>query len=210
MNTSFLNRIPWVIVSILSLIIGLYPVIYFLIERNFGLLGNKSPELLENLVWNAGFYGHIVLGGLALLSGWSQFSSGIRKRRVKTHRFLGKVYVFSVLISGICGLFISFYATGGVFASAGFFTLAVIWLFTTWMAYRSALNKQFNRHEYFMYFSFAACFAAVTLRIWLPLLMGVFEDFVFSYRIVAWLCWVPNLVVAYFLVKKKNLAPFHS
>jgi len=57
-------------------------------------------------------------------------------------------------------------------------------------------------HEKYMIFSFAACFASVTLRIWLPILTGLTGEFNSAYRIVAWLCWVPNILVAYFITKK--------
>ena len=53
----------------------------------------------------------------------------------------------------------------------------------------------------FMIFSFAACFAAVTLRIWLPILTSIMGEFNSAYRIVAWLCWVPNIIVAFFIVR---------
>ena len=44
---------------------------------------------------------------------------------------------------------------------------------------------------------FALIFAAVMLRIELPLLIIWFQgDFTPAYRIVAWLCWVPNLLWA--------------
>jgi hypothetical protein len=52
-----------------------------------------------------------------------------------------------------------------------------------------------------MIYSYAACFAAVTLRIWLPLLISITGDFFIAYPIVAWLCWVPNLIVANLIVK---------
>lgn len=46
-----------------------------------------------------------------------------------------------------------------------------------------------------MVYSYSACCAAVTLRLWLPLLRGVFRlDFALAYPIVAWLSWVPNLL----------------
>ena len=53
-----------------------------------------------------------------------------------------------------------------------------------------------------MVYSYAACFAAVTLRLWLPFLIAVFHDFETAYVIVAWLCWVPNLIVANYLTKR--------
>jgi len=47
---------------------------------------------------------------------------------------------------------------------------------------------------------------AVTLRLWLPLLTIALGAFIPAYRIVAWLCWVPNMVFAYFWVKNKGLS----
>ncbi|RLD23333.1 MAG: DUF2306 domain-containing protein, partial [Bacteroidetes bacterium] len=162
-------------------------------------------ELLGSIVWNIGFYGHILLGGLALLVGWVQFSKKLRIANLKRHRTIGKVYVLAVLISGICSLYIGFFANGGIIASLGFISLGMVWLFTTVKAYMAARNRDFTLHKGFMIYSYAACFAAVTLRIWLPLLNIVFDDFVTAYRIVSWLCWVPNMVFAFFWVRKRGL-----
>lgn len=53
-----------------------------------------------------------------------------------------------------------------------------------------------------MLYSYAACFGALTLRILLPMLIILFQDYIAAYRLVAWLCWVPNLlVVRLFLLK---------
>ncbi|MBT8185644.1 MAG: DUF2306 domain-containing protein, partial [Eudoraea sp.] len=60
-------------------------------------------------------------------------------------------------------------------------------------------------HQAFMIYSYAACFAAVTLRFWLPILSYAFGDFVTAYRIVAWLCWVPNMIFAFFWVRRRGL-----
>lgn len=206
LNTT-VKTIFWWIFALLCIMIGLYPSIYFMIDRTFGLLSSKSPELLNNLLWNIGFYGHIIPGGLALLVGWIQFSKKIRNNKPLLHRRIGKLYVISVMIGGICGVFIGFNATGGPVAAAGFIALGIIWLGSTWKAYAAARNKQFESHETWMVYSYAACFAAVTLRLWLPLLVGFMGEFEPAYRIVAWLCWVPNLAVAYWInyTRKKQL-----
>jgi hypothetical protein len=47
-----------------------------------------------------------------------------------------------------------------------------------------------------MLVSYSLIFAAVTLRIELPLLIIAFGDFTPAYRVVAWLSWVPNLLWA--------------
>ena len=54
--------------------------------------------------------------------------------------------------------------------------------------------------------NFALTFAAVTLRIYLPASMAAGIEFGVAYRAIAWLCWVPNVVVAELLFNKtRNL-----
>ncbi len=197
-----MKKASWIIVGVLSTFVGLYPSTYFMIDRRFGLLASKSTELLSNNLWNIAFYGHILLGGLALLIGWLQFSKKLRTKNIKIHRIIGKTYIISVLISGICGLFIALHATGGIISKLGFFTLGIVWLSTTILSFKAIKKGNVELHAKFMIFSFAACFAAVTLRIWLPMLTSVMGEFIGAYRIVAWLCWVPNIIVAYFIVRK--------
>jgi hypothetical protein len=64
------------------------------------------------------------------------------------------------------------------------------------MAYLHIRNNKIKEHKIMMIYSYSACFAAVTLRIWLPILTMIFDDFEKAYVIVAWLCWVPNILVA--------------
>lgn len=199
------NRFAWFVFATAAISIGLYPLIYFIIDREFGLLASKSEALLANVMWNTGFYGHILFGGLALLVGWIQFNKKFRNSNLRRHRIIGKIYMIAVMISGTCGVYIGFYATGGIITSIGFICLGVLWLFTTYKAYWAAKSNDIDLHQGFMIYSYALCFAAVTLRIWLPTLTYLFGDFTVAYRIVAWLCWVPNLAFAYFWVRRKGL-----
>ncbi|SDQ50191.1 DUF2306 domain-containing protein [Flagellimonas zhangzhouensis] len=199
------NKVAWIAFALLAIGIGLYPLSYLFAEEDFGLLLSKSDALLTNQIWNLAFYGHISLGGLALLMGWSQFSKKLRAKRLNLHRNLGKIYVVSVLISGLCGVYLGFFATGGIIPSIGFISLGVIWLFTTLRAYVAVKKKDLSLHQGMMVYSYAACFAAVTLRIWLPLLSILFGEFLIAYKIVAWLCWVPNIIFAHLWVRKKGL-----
>lgn len=183
----------------LCILIGLYPIIYAFIDRRFGLLSTKSEALLADTVWNLAFYTHISLGGLALLIGWIQFSQHFRERHLKLHRRIGKIYLISVLFSAVSGLYIALFATGGFISSFGFICLGMIWLFSSAYAYRLILKKDLLQHRIWMGHSYAACFAAVTLRIWLPLLIAMTGEFEAAYRIVAWLCWIPNLLYSAYL-----------
>lgn len=196
------KKVLWIIIAISAVLIGFYPGIYFLVDEKFGLLSSKTETLLTNSIWRLGFYTHIIMGGIALAVGWMQFSKKIRTRNLKLHKIIGKVYLYAVLLSGTAGIGIGFFATGALIPVLGFVSLGIIWLYTTVMAYIHVKNGAITAHQKFMMYSYAACFAAVTLRIWLPLLILIFGDFMIAYPIVAWLSWVPNLVVAHFLVRR--------
>jgi uncharacterized membrane protein len=199
------RKVSWILLVVLAILTGLYPGIYFIIDRKFGLLSSKSPELLKNDLWNIAFYTHILLGGLALLIGWTQFSSKIRDTSITLHRRIGKLYVIAVLLSSIAGICIGFFATGGIATSLGFICLGIIWFSTTLTAYMNIRNGNIEKHQKMMVYSYAACFAAVTLRIWLPVLTAIFGSFITAYTIVAWLCWIPNLFVANLITKRMKI-----
>lgn len=100
---------------------------------------------------------------------------------------------------------IALYATGGLISKVGFFTLGIIWLFTTILGFKALKQGDITKHKKFMIYSYAACFGAVTLRIYLPILISLCGGFTTAYKIIAWLSWGPNIIVAFFIVKKIEL-----
>ena len=56
-------------------------------------------------------------------------------------------------------------------------------------------------HRRWMIRSIALTLAAVTLRIQIPVSMMLDIPFDTAYPVIAWLCWVPNLVVAEMIVR---------
>jgi len=197
-----INKSIWWVFAAMCIMIGLYPIIYFVIDRHFGLLSSKSSTLLSDQIWNIAFYCHIVLGGLALLVGWTQFWTSLRNKRMRLHRTIGKIYVVSVLISGVCGIYIAQFATGGMINVVAFSSSGIVWLFTTLLAFKAIKNGNIALHQKMMIYSYAVCFSAVTLRIWLPILIGFTGEFISAYRMVGFLSWVPNLLVAYLITKR--------
>jgi len=201
------KRSRWIIFVGLAVIIGLYPLLYFSAGfRAHGFLAGKPEALEQNWYYMATFYTHISFGSIAMLTGWSQFSAQLRSRYVSRHRALGKVYVTSVMLSSISGFAIAMFATGGLISVLGFGALALSWFFSNLKAYTAVLNRNFEAHENWMICNYALTFAAVTLRIWLPFSQAVLHmDFVSAYQIVAWLCWIPNLIVAALIVNRKRV-----
>jgi uncharacterized membrane protein len=199
------NRFAWVAFGMLAIAIGFYPLLYLVGGRDIGLLANKPDAVLSSPLWNVAFYGHILFGGISLLVGWTQFSRVLRRKFLKWHRRLGRTYVISALISGTCGIYLSFFATGGWVPGLGFFLLGVVWIFFTVRAYTAIRRKDLTAHEGYMIYSYAACFAAVMLRIWMPILSLVFGKFLIAYSLSAWFCWVPNIIFAYYWVRRRGL-----
>jgi uncharacterized membrane protein len=183
--------------------IGLYPLFYFLFDMSNGLMNTKSAQLLGNRLWQVGFYTHITFGGLALLSGCTQFLPGLRQKRLSLHRSLGKVYVAAVMLSGTAGFGIAFAASAGVIAQMGFAALGFLWLYTTAKAFLAIKKRDITEHQNWMTRSYALCFGAVTLRLWMPLFLGALGmSFNIAYPIIAWLSWVPNLLVAEWIIRR--------
>lgn len=94
-------------------------------------------------------------------------------------------------------------------ARLGFACLALGWLYTGWRAYLAIRARDIVSHRRWMVRNFALTFAAVTLRLWLPASMASGIAFELAYPEIAWLCWVPNLLVAELLFNQKHNEPLH-
>jgi hypothetical protein len=89
-----------------------------------------------------------------------------------------------------------------------FTVLALATLFTTWTALRMILAGRYAEHRRWMIRSFSLILAGVMLRVWVPLYEGLsgagLVDFSFdtAYAMIAWLCWVPNLLIALWITRR--------
>jgi uncharacterized membrane protein len=146
---------------------------------------------------------HIVGAMLAILIGPFQFLPGIRRGRwLKLHRWLGRTYLLSVLFGGLAGLYMAQFSYGGMVTHLGFGALAVSWLYSGYRAYRHIRNKEIEQHRQWMIRNYALTFAGVMLRIYVPLSGAIGIDFLTAYRAIGWLCWVPNLLVAEWIIRR--------
>ncbi len=144
-----------------------------------------------------GIYTHAFASIVALTLGPFQFSTRIRQAHTNIHRWLGRAYLaVGVLVGGLSGLYMSRYAFGGLVAQLGFAVLAVLWLYTGLRAYLAIRRGAIVEHRKWMVRNLSLTFAAVMLRLYVPASVVAGADFAVAYPIIAWLCWVPNLVVA--------------
>lgn len=147
--------------------------------------------------YRAGIYTHVFGSVAALALGPFQLSARLRGKHPGLHRWMGRFYLgVGVLIGGLAGLFMAFHAFGGVASRLGFGALAVAWLYTGLRGYLAIRAKDIASHRRWMVRNLSLTFAAVTLRLWLPASFMAAIPFEFAYPVIAWLCWVPNLVLA--------------
>ena len=156
-----------------------------------------SPDILGNLLARPWLPIHAGFAATALIVGPFQFLPGLRARRPGLHRIVGRTYVVACLVAAVAGLLLATRTTAGPVAGWGFGALAVCWFFATSRAVMLAIQGRIAEHRQWMIRSWAMTFAAVTLRLYLPIPpMLLHMSFMDGYRAIAWLAWVPNLLVA--------------
>ncbi|GGM72913.1 DUF2306 domain-containing protein [Dactylosporangium sucinum] len=163
------------------------------------------------------FYVHIVSAGLALAVGPFQFAKAIRRRYLNLHRWIGRTYLISIAFASASGLVMAAYSSAALVGFFGFGSLAVLWAWTSYRGYRAVRARDLASHQAWMIRSFALTFAAPTLRLWLGVLIGVQllagrcatadvdQMFADAYAAVPFLCWLPNIVVAELMIRRRNL-----
>ncbi|MFK7783600.1 MAG: DUF2306 domain-containing protein [Crocinitomicaceae bacterium] len=176
------------------------PYIHF--KPNVEFLGTK--QLIYHIdIWRVSFYVHVFTSPIVILAGLLQFNRWILKKHPKFHKAIGYVYVVTVLlISGPAALVMSFYANGGRVSQTSFVLLSFFWLFTTLMAFLKIKKGDFLSHTKWNIRSYALTLSAVTLRFY-AYLFDVFEVRMGpkeTYILLAYLSWIPNLIVAQLLI----------
>lgn len=146
---------------------------------------------------------HAGFAATGLLIGGFQFIGSVRARRPAIHRMVGRVYMVCCLLGGVAGLVLAAGSSAGPIASVGFGGLAVAWLTTTAMGWRYARMRRFAEHRRWMIRSWALTLSAVTLRLYLPLAAVMGLPGLTSYLAISFLCWVPNLIVAELIVRRR-------
>jgi uncharacterized membrane protein len=166
-----------------------------------------KQQYLPVLHWKFSFWVHVFTSLPALLAGFTQFAPRLLRRWPGLHRWMGRMYVFTVcLVSGPASLVMAFYANGGWSSRVAFSILAVCWIATTAMGWLTARRRDWAAHRRWMMRSYALTLSAITLRLWKYLIVAFFAPRPMDvYRLVAWLGFVPNMIfVEWWLGRKRK------
>ena len=186
--TKFLSRTGWTLAALLSVTVAIFSFRYF---AGVGM----SPDILKNLFARPWLWVHVAGAATALMIGPLQFLGGVRARTPSLHRWLGRTYVVACLTGAVGGFVMAFGSTAGPVATVGFASLAVVWFYANLQGWRMAMARRFPEHRAWMIRSFAMTFAAVTLRIYVPLLPLTGLSLLDGYRLTAYIAWIPNLIL---------------
>lgn len=173
----------------LTLAVGLASMRILILDAETGY-----PGMLHHLPDRVVIFGvHAIAASIAMITLPFQFWTRLRVRRPAVHRWVGRLYVLGVLFGGLSGMALAPYADSGAVAASGFLTLSVLWLGVTGMAFVAIRKRDIAAHKRWMIRSMALTFAAVTLRIMLPVSLAMGIPFETAYPAIAWLCWTVNL-----------------
>jgi len=216
------SRIGWTFVLLTAIAIVAYSAVPYFTASLADLAGQEvglapTYATVHPLV-QAALYVHIVGAAVALVAGPLQFWRGLRRRAPRVHRWIGRTYLAGVAVGALGGLIIAPSSPAGYVGFFGFGALAVLWLVTGWRAYRAIRHGDVPSHQAWMIRNYALTYAGVILRVWLPLLLMAplvlgqpweFDAaFANAYAAVPFLCWLPNLVFAEWLIRRRGLPSY--
>ena len=181
---------------------------YFTFDYDVSFLLTKQ-SILHIAGWRWAFYIHISTSLIVLFTGIFQFVNYLLVHYPRLHRVVGKAYLVTVLFfSAPSGLIMSFYANGGLWAKISFVCVSLLWWLFSFIAYQKIRKRKIEQHINFMIRSYALTLSAISLRlyvIFLPHLLHLHSHQM--YTLVAWLSWVPNLLMAEWIIRTHI---FHS
>ncbi|SEM73445.1 Predicted membrane protein [Chryseobacterium taichungense] len=179
---------------------------YVPLKTDVSFLMIKQTEVTSRPEYLYFFYTHVYISIFVLLTG---FLAILRKDfGIKDlHQNVGKVYIFLILfLAAPSGIYMGIFANGGIYSKISFVILGCLWWFSTLEAYQLARQKNFKQHQQWMWRSFALTFSAITLRMWKVIIVYLFHPNPMDvYQIIAWLGWIPNILLIEYLIAKKIL-----
>ncbi|NOT75923.1 MAG: DUF2306 domain-containing protein [Cyclobacteriaceae bacterium] len=187
----------------LAVALSLNAFTYFNFDGNYGFLRLKREAIATGWYLPA-FYSHVLIAGMVLVIGFFQFSTSLRHRSPGLHRTLGKIYVFGILFFSAPGGFVmSLFINRGSLVLLSFFVQCTLWFWFTYLAYHKIRKRDITSHREWMIRSFALTLAAITLRVYVFASSWSFDlSQPAAYATIAWLSWLPNLILAELYIRK--------
>ena len=147
--------------------------------------------------WNASLTVHVVTSVVCLFSVLLQFFRPVFKRAPWLHRWLGRVYTWSILAFVVpSGTVLAFFAKGGLLGAIGFLFTGFLAFAFTFYGWQTARQRRMREHAAWMIRSFAMISTAITFRLFhIALYIGGLSETT-NYVISLWASTIFNLLAA--------------
>jgi len=195
MQTGYIPRIGQGMMVVLATVVAVHALRYYATLDNAWL--GIDPGI-KAVIMRAPLQAltHMLIAPAALVLGPLQFLPGLRARHPALHRWSGRAYVLACVVAGIGALATTPFASGGWLAGTGFGILAVLWIGTTVAAWISAVRGRLWWHRLLVRFSYAMTFAAVVLRLQIPIGYALgYAGYSSMSPILAFSSWIPNVLI---------------
>lgn len=199
---------------ILTCLLSFNALHYYSFSNLYGILPEKQ-HVLNDPVWKLSFYIHMGTGVVCLVIPIVLFLGRTFNLPSKWHKQLGIIYIIDVLVL-VCptGLYMAFYAKGGLWAQIGFVAQGVFMWYFTWMSYRDAKQRQFQQHRFWIIRSYAMAAGALTFRLYHIAFYYLEIPYEINYSTSQWISILSNLIIAEIIIYvainksiKINLSP---
>jgi uncharacterized membrane protein len=186
--------------------------VFYVYETPF--LNSRSPvwQRIEPVKW--WLLPHAVAGAAALLLAPFQFSARLRRRSIKLHRVLGRVYVAGVAVAAPTAVPIAVILGPPALVMAATIQSAG-WLVTTAIALYSVRRGDIRQHQEWMIrsYPFAMIFVLARAILAVPAVQALGEVGFVSvvWSLIAAACFVPSLVISWrALFRRERPAAAHA
>jgi hypothetical protein len=194
----------WLPVVFFSLLLIRNTIPYFSFSKDFSFIEERAVLFLKPF-YSISFYIHIFAGMFCIGTALLQFSSYILKKRKAIHIWGGRIYVIVVLLLGApTGMYMSFFAKGGIAEKLLFMFMAVSWFVFTLLGFTAILQKQVLSHKNWMIRSYAMAMTAVTFRIYYIILYLFDVEVTQNYEVSLWISVIGNMLIAEYIIWKKS------
>jgi hypothetical protein len=175
-----------------------------------GIFVEQKGEIGRQPLWSFCLHVHVAAGIVCLLSVLPQFSRKLLRRVPALHRWCGRVYGVSVLFFlSPTGIYLAFFAKGGLAGQTGFLLLGAATFHTTLRGVTSMIggSRDLAAHREWMTRSFAFAATAITFRIYhfAFFLGGMAEDT--NYVTSLWLSILGNAAIAELVLRRRSRVP---
>jgi hypothetical protein len=175
-----------------------------------GIFVEQKGEIGRQPLWSFCLHVHVAAGIVCLFSVLPQFSRKLLRRVPALHRWCGRVYGVSILFFlSPTGIYLAFFAKGGLAGQTGFLLLGAATFHTTLRGVTSMIggSRDLVAHREWMTRSFAFAATAITFRIYhFGFFLGGMADDT-NYVTSLWLSILGNAAVAELLLRRRSRIP---